>query len=233
MATAFKVVRKEDLEAQQNAESCQTLRCLTSELGCLTRSDGSVSFSQGDTTVLAVSYGPAEVRINQEQYDKATVEVVYKPKVGLPRPIDRKREAIVKSTLEAAIVTSLHPRSSISIIIQETEDLGSNMACCINAACLALLDAAVHMAFMVAAVAVSVMEDGQIKLDPNKKEELEGRATLTFVFDSADLKVVSVVTSGTFSQEEYKKSIDLTRLAAERVFQFYRDSLSKKLMQSI
>ncbi|KAH9504039.1 Exosome component 5 [Bulinus truncatus] len=233
MAAAFKVVKKEDLEAEENIESCQTLRCLTSELGCLTRQDGSVSLSQGDTTVLAVTYGPAEVRINQELYDRATIELVYKPKVGLPRPLDRKRESIIKSTFEAAIVTSLHPRSSISIIIQETEDLGSNLACCINAACLALLDAAVSMHFMVAAVAVSVMEDGLVKLDPDKKTELEGRAFLTFVFDSVDLKVVSVISSGRFSQQEYRKCLDLTRLAAGKVFQFYRDSLSKKLARSI
>jgi exosome complex component RRP46 len=29
-------------------------------------------------------YGPAEVRLNKEIVDKATVEVVFRPKTGLP-----------------------------------------------------------------------------------------------------------------------------------------------------
>ncbi|CAL1530175.1 unnamed protein product [Lymnaea stagnalis] len=228
---SFIVVKKEDLEKKQNVEPCHTLRCLTSELGCLTRQDGSVSLSQGDTTSLAVVYGPAEVRISRELIDRATVELVYKPKVGLPRPADRKREQIMKSIFEATIITNLHPRSSITIILQETEDLGSNLACCINAACLALLDAAVNMSFMVAAVAVSVADEGQIKLDPSKNDEEKGRASITFVFDSVDLNVVSIVTSGKFSQIEYKAGLELAREASQKVFQFFKDSMSRKLIR--
>lgn len=38
----------------------------------------------GDTAVLAGVYGPTEVKVSKEIYDKATLEVLLRPKVGLP-----------------------------------------------------------------------------------------------------------------------------------------------------
>ena len=38
----------------------------------------------GNTQVIAAAYGPAEVRQSKELIDKATVEVVFRPKVGMP-----------------------------------------------------------------------------------------------------------------------------------------------------
>ena len=38
----------------------------------------------GDTQVIAATYGPAEVRLSRELIDKATVEVIFRPKVGVP-----------------------------------------------------------------------------------------------------------------------------------------------------
>ena len=38
----------------------------------------------GATQVMAAVYGPVEVRANKELLDKASVEVIFRPKVGLP-----------------------------------------------------------------------------------------------------------------------------------------------------
>lgn len=43
-----------------------------------------LSFCEGDTSVLAGVYGPAEVKVSKEIYDRATLEVLVQPKVGLP-----------------------------------------------------------------------------------------------------------------------------------------------------
>lgn len=40
--------------------------------------------SEGDTSVMAGVYGPAEVKVSKEIYDRATLEVLVQPKVGLP-----------------------------------------------------------------------------------------------------------------------------------------------------
>lgn len=39
---------------------------------------------EGDTSVMAGVYGPAEVKVSKEIYDRATLEVLIQPKVGLP-----------------------------------------------------------------------------------------------------------------------------------------------------
>ncbi|GFR78965.1 exosome complex component RRP46 [Elysia marginata] len=229
---SFTVVKKEDLDAELEKGPKCVLRGQTSDLGCLTRQDGSVSLSQGDTTSIAVVYGPAEVRINKEKIDRATVEVIYRPKIGLPRPNHRKQERIMRNTLEAAIAANLHPRSSISVVIQETEDLGSNLSCSINSACLALLDAAVSMNFMVASVTVAIKENSDMILDPTKRDETEAKSVLTYVFDSVNYQILTIVSCGKFSRSEHKKGLTLAREAAKSVFQFYRESMSKKLLMS-
>lgn len=229
----FVVVSEEELKQREESEPTVSLRCLASDIGCLTRQDGSVSFSHGDTTSTAVVYGPTEVRMAREQIDKTTVEVVYKPKVGLPKPPDRKKEMIIRNSLECAIMGKLHPRSSTTIVVQETEDVGSNLACCINASCLALLDAAVSMKFMVAAVSAAVTDEGKIITDPDKKVEDEAVATMTFVFDSENYYLVSVLTQGKFTQEVYKACRDLCRKASKSVFAFYRESLEKKIKKTL
>ena len=40
--------------------------------------------SPGDTSVLAGVYGPAEVKVSKEIFNKATLEVLLRPKIGLP-----------------------------------------------------------------------------------------------------------------------------------------------------
>lgn len=44
----------------------------------------SADVSPGDTSVLAGVYGPAEVKVSKEIFNKATLEVILRPKIGLP-----------------------------------------------------------------------------------------------------------------------------------------------------
>jgi hypothetical protein len=46
--------------------------------------EDSPTVSPGDTSVLAGVYGPAEVKVNKEIFNKATLEVILRPKIGLP-----------------------------------------------------------------------------------------------------------------------------------------------------
>jgi len=45
---------------------------------------GFLNVFSGDTSILAGVYGPAEVKVSKEIYDRATVEVLIQPKMGLP-----------------------------------------------------------------------------------------------------------------------------------------------------
>lgn len=68
--------------------------------------------------------GPAEVKIRDEQLDKATVEVVARPLVGLPSVKDKAREQNIRETLEPILLSGLHPRTLIQIVVQTMKDDG-------------------------------------------------------------------------------------------------------------
>ncbi|CAN8014155.1 unnamed protein product, partial [Ixodes persulcatus] len=125
----------------------------------------------GETVIQAGVYGPIEVRQARELAEKATVEVFYRSKTGHQSCSDRLVEKVVRSTLETVMLVALHPRTCISISLQELHNDGSLLACCINAACLAAVDAAIAMKCQVAAVSAAITHTGIIVLDPNKKQE--------------------------------------------------------------
>lgn len=100
------------------------LRPLKAELNILTRSDGSALFSQGNTMVLASVSGPVEVKLQNLNVDKTTIEVYFRPKSGLPSVEDRFKENFIEQTCSAALLTGLHPRTAYMIQLQEMEDNG-------------------------------------------------------------------------------------------------------------
>ncbi|XP_066494507.1 exosome complex component RRP46 [Tiliqua scincoides] len=204
------------------------LRRILCEQGLLSRPDGSASWMQGDTSVLAGVYGPTEVKVSKEIYDKATLEVLLRTKVGLPGVYERSREQMIKKTCEAVILGTLHPRSSITVVLQVVTDAGSLLSCCLNAACMGLVDAGLPMNSLFCGVTCALDADGNITLDPTAKQEKEAQAVLTFAIDSAEKKVLMSSTKGTCSVEQLQQCIAASQQAASTIFQFFRDSACRK-----
>ncbi|XP_041919820.1 exosome complex component RRP46 isoform X2 [Alosa sapidissima] len=182
----------------------------------------------GNTNVLAAVYGPAEVKVSKEIYDRATLEVLIQPKVGLPGVRERAREQCVRETCEAALLSSLHPRSSLTLILQEIHDDGSLLACCLNAACMALMDAGLPMSCLFCGITCVINMDGQIIIDPTLQQEKDSRALMTFAIDSIDKRVMMSSTKGSISVQELQEAIALSQRTSERIFQFYRSSVRRR-----
>ncbi|XP_048836041.1 exosome complex component RRP46 [Brienomyrus brachyistius] len=209
------------------------LRKFGCEQSLLSRPDGSSSFVQGDTSVLAGVYGPAEVKISKEIYDRATLEVMIQPKVGLSGVRERAQEHCVRQTCEAALMSTLHPRSSLSLILQIVHDDGSLLSCCLNAACMALMDAGLPMSCLFCGVTCAIDQDDHIVTDPTSQQEKESRALMTFAIDSAERKVMMSSTRGSFSVNELQQCVALSQRASEEIFQFYRDSVRRRYSKTL
>ncbi|XP_056622892.1 exosome complex component RRP46 [Triplophysa dalaica] len=209
-------------------KSCPVLREYGNEQSLLSRPDGSSTFVQGDTNILAGVYGPAEVKVSKEIYDRATVEVLIQPKTGLPSVRERAREQCVRETCEAALLLTLHPRSSLTLILQVIHDDGSLLSCCLNAACMALMDAGLPMSCLFCGVTCAITKEGQIITDPTTRQEKESRALLTFAIDSVQRNVLMSTTTGSFSIKELQQCIAISQKASEQIFQFYRDSVKRR-----
>ncbi|XP_015241116.1 PREDICTED: exosome complex component RRP46 [Cyprinodon variegatus] len=207
------------------------------EFGCeqtlLSRPDGSASFVQGDTSVMAGVYGPAEVKVSKEIYDRATLEVLVYPKVGLPGVRERSQEQCVRETCEASLLLSLHPRSSLTLILQVLHDAGSLLSCCLNAACMALMDAGLSMSCLFCGVTCAISTEGEIITDPTAAQEKESRALMTFAIDSKEHRVMMSSTRGSFSVQELQQCIAISQKASEKIFQFYRDSVRRRYSKNL
>ncbi|XP_018619808.1 exosome complex component RRP46 [Scleropages formosus] len=211
--------------------------CALREFGCeqslLSRPDGSSSFIQGDTSVLAGVYGPADVKVSKEIHDRATLEVLIQPKVGMSGVRERAQEQCVRETCEAALLSSLHPRSSLSLVLQIIHDDGSLLSCCLNAACMALMDAGLPMGCLFCGVTCAIDRDGRIVTDPTMQQEKESRALMTFAIDSTERKVLMSTTKGSFSVNELQQCIAVSQRASEKIFQFYRDSVRRRYSKTL
>jgi len=72
---------------------------------------------------------------------------------------DKKAQEIslsLKKTFEATILTTLYPRSAISIFVEVLQADGGDYAVCVNAATLALIDAGIPIRDVCCAVSCGV-----------------------------------------------------------------------------
>ncbi|XP_049988518.1 exosome complex component RRP46-like [Alexandromys fortis] len=208
-----------------------SLRHFACEQNLLYRLDGSASFLQGDTSVLAGVYGPAEVKISKEIFNKATLEVILRPKIRLPGVAEKSRERLIGNMCEAVVLGGLHPRTSITVVLQVVSDTGFLLACCLNAACMALVDAGVPMRALFCGVSCALDSDGNLVLDPTTKQEKEARAILTFALDSVEQKLLMSTTKGLYSDAELQQCLAAAQAASLHIC-FYWESLQRRYSKS-
>ena len=165
------------LRADQRSNN--QLRPLSGEPGVLSRADGSARFSHDKTEVLVAVYAPTEVKRSRERTDAATIEVIVRPRAGLPGPVERELEQLLISTLEPCLITALHPRTAVSIVVQITHDDGGLLSAALNGTCVALMHAGVPMRGMLTGCCIALMPSGDALLDPTLEEQQAAAAART------------------------------------------------------
>lgn len=184
------------------------LRPMECECNYLSKSDGSAILSQGPTVAIVGINGPLEIKMANQSIEKTTLEVLFSSKSGKPSVADRYKEHVIRQTCETAILGCLYPRSGVTVTIQELEDYGGLLGCCLNACCLALLNSGLSMRHTFAAVNCAIDEHGNIQLDPEPTQLDTARATMTFVFESRDKSLVTAFTDGSFSDSAYNEAME-------------------------
>ncbi|KAG8347273.1 3' exoribonuclease family domain [Trypanosoma vivax] len=143
-------------------------RRLTMEFGKSPDCGGRCTVTAGLSHVCATVYGPCEVtnRLDTKHSEVViTCEVVVAAFAGERRREPQRRsklsEEISTAVLEVArstVFLSYYPNSQIHICIEVLRQDGNDKAACINAACLALVDANVAMRDIIYAQTVGFME---------------------------------------------------------------------------
>ncbi|KAI4355049.1 hypothetical protein L6164_003863 [Bauhinia variegata] len=218
------------------------LRPLACSRSILNRAHGSASWSQGETKVLAAVYGPKAGTKKNENPEKASIEVIWKPKTGQIGKPEREYEMLLKKTLESICIRSIYPNTTTSIIVQVVHDDGALLPCAINAACAALVDAGIPLKHLAVAICCSVADSGCVILDPTKLEEQKMKAFVYLVFPNTIVSVlpegsshvggepmehglITSVTQGAMSVDDYLHCLERGRAATAKMSEFFRKSL--------
>ncbi|ORX85177.1 exosome component Rrp46 [Anaeromyces robustus] len=206
------------------------IRPISSVLSSLNRADGSASFSFGNSSVLCSVYGPQEVKIKDELLDRATIDVNITPQIGIGSTTEKNMERIVREAFSDVIISSLHPRTSISITVQITQDDGSIISTIINAVSLALIDAGIPLHSTLLSVTCAIL-NGEIILDPTNEEMKDASSIHVFAFSNTSNDIVSSESTGVFTEEEYFKCSDICKLAVSSVLKFVHTAIERKLQK--
>ena len=206
---------------------------LACDLGPLSRCDGSAQFSCGSSVLLSGVLGPGEVKSAKEQIDRAVVTVSVQTLTGQGSVTDKAREESLRQLVTASLLTSLHPRTCIHVSLQPLDGGGAmTPSVGVNAACLALLDAALEMRFLFAGVTLGVLENGDgILLEPAMTDSCS--AKLTFVLDSVEQSILASHLEGKCAEKKFQECLATAKEASLRIFDFYRDSVRRKFSKDL
>ncbi|GLT48204.1 hypothetical protein SLA2020_218440 [Shorea laevis] len=229
---------------REDGRTQNQLRPLACSRNILNRAHGSASWSQGDTKVLAAVYGPKAGTKKNENPEKACIEVIWKPKTGQIGKLEREYEMILKRTLQSICMLTINPNTTTSVIIQAVNDDGALLPCAINAACAALVDAAIPVKHLAVAICCCLTESGYVILDPTKLEEQTMKSFANLVFPNSILSVqpeesllvggermehgiITSVTHGVMSVDDYFNCLERGRAASTKLSDFLRRSLQR------
>ncbi|KAI9352675.1 putative exosome component 5, partial [Obelidium mucronatum] len=211
------------------------MRPLSASVSLLSRSDGSARFAFGGAGVVCGVFGPAEGRGRDAAADGGSGLAAVRVSAGrggggAAGPGERLAELLVRRCCERVVARALFPRAAVAVTLQPTAAAAASLAAAVNAACLALLDAAVPLAALLAAVHVAVAPDGAICLDPDDAEVDAATSVHTFVFNNADDCLVEVVSEGIYSEAVFKQATAVAKEACSAIHAFYRQTFSQKLL---
>lgn len=214
------------------------LRPIESVVGILKNADGSALFKMGNTTAIAGVYGPRKVYPkHEEEAERAILRTRYSMAAfstterSRPGPSRRSIE-ISKVTREALIPVIFldeFPKTAIDVHIEILQADASTRVAGINAASLALADAGVPMADLVASCSAGKVA-GHIVLDIAGKEDTEGELDLPVAYYKRKNLITLLQMDGTAAKEEVKEIIRLALKGCEKIYNIQRDALKKKYM---
>eukprot|EP01129_Flabellula_baltica_P017179 TRINITY_DN9441_c0_g1_i2.p1 TRINITY_DN9441_c0_g1~~TRINITY_DN9441_c0_g1_i2.p1 ORF type:complete len:230 (+),score=32.70 TRINITY_DN9441_c0_g1_i2:31-720(+) len=213
------------------------VRALSCRQSVLERADGSCLFAQGNTQVLVAVYGPQDTTTRRELIDRSCFIVTVKPNTGHQNYETTYLEYLCQNFFENQIVSILHPRTQVHVVLQVINDDGSLLACCINAINMALVDAGVPMRSMSVGVTLSQMPDQSFVIDPTQEVEGAALSTLTFhlnqqyqILSEESTCCLGNNVNASISTQDYFNFRNLAREAAKKYQRFVLMTTTSKCL---
>jgi exosome complex component RRP41 len=212
------------------------LRPIKMEAGVLEKSDGSAYIEVGGTRIYAAVFGPREVHpkhlelpdraVLNCRYHMASFSVDERKPLGMTRR-EIELSKVLREALETVVFLEEFPRMMIDVFVEVIQADGGTRTAGITAASLALADAGIPMADMVAATAVGKV-DGVIVLDINEEEDKYGQADMPVAIAPRLGSIVLLQLNGMMTTEEIEEGLDMAVGAIKHIQQIQIDALRRR-----
>lgn len=192
-----------------------------SSLKSLTRADGSATYSDQLYSILAGVNGPVEVQRRDELPAEAAIEINLRPLSGTGGPRERWIESVLQTYVQSILLVHLHPRTLVQVTLQVTKQpesgFGSKedvaiLPALINAAFLALVDAALPLRTTAVAILLAIDERASIKEGPNEKDMRACQSLHALAYD-VDGTLLLQESVGKFDEDQWD---EVTQFAQAR-----------------
>jgi exosome complex component RRP41 len=216
------------------------LRPIKIEIGIIKNADGSAYIEFGQNKIVAAVYGPREAHPKHLSLpDKAIIRCRYhmspfsteerKP----PQPTRREIEIslVIRRAMECAIFLEEYPRSIIDVYVEVLQSDGGSRCASIVAVSAALADSGISMRDLIVGCAVGKADD-QIILDLSDKEDKEGQCDMPVAYMPNLDKITLLQFDGAFTEEEFKKAIDLAIVGNKKVYDILKNALTEKYFKT-
>lgn len=214
----------------------EELRPIEAQVGVLKKADGSALFKMGNTLAIAGVYGPRKVYPkHEEEAERAILRTRYSMAAFStterirPGPSRRSQEIskVTREALMPVIFLDEFPKTAIDVYIEILQADASTRVAGINAASLALADAGVPMADLVASCSAGKVA-GHIVLDVAGKEDTEGELDLPVAYYKRKNLVTLLQMDGLATKEEVKEIIKMALKGCEVIYEKQREALKRK-----
>lgn len=111
-------------------------------------------------------------------------------------PFSASVALVVKEVVESIVLRAAYPGTELRLQLQVLRDDGALTACCVTAACAALLDAGIQMSALASSISCVLDGRGRLLVDPTAAEESAARAVLSLGFTSTDPGIQLCIISG-------------------------------------
>jgi exosome complex component RRP41 len=212
------------------------LRKIRMEVGVLEKTDGSAYTEVGGTKIYAGVIGPREVHpkhlelpdrgIINCRYHMASFSVDERKPLGMTRR-EIELSKVIREALETVVFLEEFPRMMVDIFVEVIQADGGTRTAGITAASLALADAGIPMADLIAATAVGKVE-GQLVLDINELEDKYGEADMPVAMAPNLNSIVLLQLNGRMTVEEMFKGLEMAQEAIKKIHSLQIEALKNK-----
>lgn len=227
---------------RKDGRAFDELREMRIEANVIKNAAGSAYMEWGNNKVIAAVYGPKEALPKHTQDPtKAVVKCRYLmapfsslEEHGRSGPNRRATEIskVTKEVFERVILLEDFPGSEIEIFIEVLQSDGGTRAAGITCAAVALAASGIPMTDLPYAVSAGKASD-QIILDLAKDEDNYSDADMPVAISPRNNEVLLLQMDGSFTKEEFNKSMSMIVKAGEQISKVQSDALRKPYEETI